>query len=52
MQRMGTNTETYLQADSMQRVRDLGTLSPKWDVSFKSFPRVLGNPVEKKAERM
>lgn len=38
MQRMGTNTETYLQADSMQRVRDLGTLSPKWDSSIKSLP--------------
>lgn len=26
------------QLDSRQRVRDLGTISPKWDVSFQSVP--------------
>jgi len=25
-------------SDNMQRVRDLGTLSSKWDMSMKSFP--------------
>ena len=33
---MGTNAET--QPDSVQRVRDLGTLSPEWEVSIKSLP--------------
>ena len=33
---MGTNTKTYSQ--TMQREQDLGTLSPKWDVSIKSAP--------------
>lgn len=51
MQRMGTNTETYLQADSMQRVRDLGTLGPKWDVSIKSFPSGLRKPCGKEGRK-
>ena len=30
------------QKDITQRVRDLGTLIPKWDVSIKSLPSELG----------
>jgi hypothetical protein len=30
------------QTDIMQRVRDLGTLRPEWDVSTKSCPSGLG----------
>lgn len=35
LQQAGTNTGTL--SHIMQRVRDLGTLSQKWDVSIKSF---------------
>lgn len=41
-----------LQTDITQRVRDLGTLGPKWDVSIKSLPLALGNPMKEEAERM
>ena len=40
------------QLDSVQRVRDLGTLGHKWDGSLKSLSSGSGNPVEKKAERV
>lgn len=35
----------------MQRVRDLGTRSPKWDVFIKSFPSGSGNYVDEEIER-
>ena len=31
----------------MQRMRDLGTLSPKWDVSIKFLPLGLNEPCER-----
>jgi hypothetical protein len=37
-------TETLSQSDIMQRVRALGTLSPKWDVSIKSLSTVFREP--------
>jgi hypothetical protein len=40
------------QPDIMQRVKDLGTLSPKWDVIIKSLPSGLRDPSEEKTERM
>jgi hypothetical protein len=36
----------------MQRMRDLRTLSPKWNVSTISFPSASGNPAEEKAGRV
>jgi hypothetical protein len=38
LQQMGTNTESYSQPDNVQTVRDLRTLSPKWNVFIKSLP--------------
>lgn len=37
LQKMGTNAEIHSQIN-MERVRDLGTLSRKWDISIKSLP--------------
>ena len=33
---------TVLQQDTVQRVRELGTLSPKWDVAIKSAHSHIG----------
>lgn len=43
-----TNRDSQL--SKVQRVRDLGALGPKCDVSVKSLPS--GNPAEEEAERV
>jgi hypothetical protein len=40
---MGTNAEIHSQIN-MERVRDLGTLSRKWDISIKSLLSGLREP--------
>ena len=51
------NKSRDTQSDNMQRVRDLGALSSKWDIAIKSFPMGLREPCgrggweEKKSQR-
>jgi hypothetical protein len=43
----------YSDADMLQRIRFLGTLSPKWDFSHKIPPHHgSGNPMEDEMERV
>ena len=36
MKQRGTNIETQIQLENVQRIIDLGTISPKWDVFIES----------------
>lgn len=45
----GVDKENVTQLDDVQRVREFGTLNPKWDVCTKSFLSGLG---ERKSEWM
>lgn len=40
------------QSDIMGRVRELGTLSPKWEISVKSYPYGSENPSGEETERL
>lgn len=41
---LGKNKYSNPQLDNVQRVKDLGTLGTKWDVSVKSLPSQLREP--------
>lgn len=42
----------YLQLDNLQRIRDFGTHSPKWDVSTKPIPSGLRELCEKEGGKI
>lgn len=50
LQSMKINSETHSQI-TVERVKDLETLDPKWDVLISSFQTGSGNPVEEVTER-
>lgn len=50
LQSMQINSETHSQI-TVERVKDLETLSPKWGVSVSYFQTGSGNPVEEMIER-
>jgi hypothetical protein len=45
LKQMRTNTETHSQ--TLCKVRYLGTVNPAWDISIKSFPLGLNEPLER-----
>lgn len=50
LRQVGANTETHRQI--LNRVKDLGTLNPKWDVSIRALPSGIREPSNKEAERI